>query len=119
MLKFCPNCEKNVTVKFEGVQNGLPVRGLDGQLIKKSNGEYLLKSINLFTCSECYSTFTGEGQNTMFILNHTIVEKIAASDNPEIISRLDVWLMQWYNSSHGLKSVLLETLAEMYNQVTK
>jgi hypothetical protein len=55
----------------------------------------------------------------MYILNHAIVERIAKSDNPEIISRLDVWLMQWYNSSDGLKSILLETLADMYNQVTK
>jgi hypothetical protein len=61
MLKFCINCKKDVTVKFEGVQNGLPVRGIDGQLVKKRNGEYLLKSVELFTCLECQSTFTSQG----------------------------------------------------------
>lgn len=55
----------------------------------------------------------------MYILNYEIIESIAKHGNDQQVKRLDVWIMQWFNSTIGLKSMLLESLAELYNEVTK
>lgn len=55
----------------------------------------------------------------MYILNYEIIEKIAELGNDEQLKRLDVWLMQWFNSSDGLKIMLLQSLAEIYTGVVK
>jgi len=50
----------------------------------------------------------------MYILNYEIVEAIAKTGKQQ--KRLDTWLMQWFNSSDGLKRPLLVALAELYNE---
>lgn len=56
----CPNCKELTETEYNGLQHGLPVRDSGGNLVKLSNGKYLLKSIELYTCNKCGSTYGKE-----------------------------------------------------------
>lgn len=55
----------------------------------------------------------------MTILNMAIVDYIATNGNMAQHEQLDTFLMQWFNSSDTLKSLLIDVLKSIYNEVAE
>lgn len=53
----------------------------------------------------------------MTVLNMAIVDYIAQHGNMAQHEQLDTFLMQWFNSTNGLKSLLVAVLESIYNEV--
>lgn len=63
---YCQNCKTETETIYSGLQHGLPVRDKDGNKIKLPSGEYLLKSVELYTCKKCGSTYGKEIEQCTF-----------------------------------------------------
>jgi hypothetical protein len=51
------------------------------------------------------------------LLNYDVIDYIAEHGNMAQHEQLDTFLMQWFNSSDGLKSLLLDVIAAIYQEV--
>jgi transposase-like protein len=60
MIAKCPACKTIGEHTYNGIQEGLPVRDSDNKLVKDSNGNYVTKSGELWTCKNCGSTWFQE-----------------------------------------------------------